>query len=155
MVEAAVAGDPVKPGAEVDLALVGEHRSVGVDEDLLEDVLGVLGGAQHLPAEAEQAALVAVDERLEGAGVATPRHRDQAVVALELEQRRAPGEQSALTGVCECGCLQVSLPGKPLSSTVEDTVAVAKLRSRERLGVIQAVLLAVLDRGVYDREVYD
>jgi hypothetical protein len=53
VVEAAVAGDPVEPGAQVDLALVGEHRPVGVDEDLLQNVLSVLGGAEHLTAEAE------------------------------------------------------------------------------------------------------
>ncbi len=92
VVEAAVAGDPVEPGAEVDLALVGEHRPVGVDEDLLQDVFGVLRRAQHLAAEAEQAALVAVDDRLEGAGVAAPRHRDQLLVALQFEQGRAAGE---------------------------------------------------------------
>ena len=99
VVEAAVAGDPVEPRAQVDLALVGEHRPVGVDEDLLQDVLGVLGGAEHLAAEAEQAALVAVDDRLEGAGVAGAGHRDQMFIALKLEQRRAPGEKSAATGV--------------------------------------------------------
>ena len=101
MVEAAVAGDPVEPRAQVDLALVGQHRPVGVDEDLLQDVFGVLGGAEHLAAEAEQAALVAVDDRLEGAGVAGAGHRDQVLVALKLEQRGAPGEKSAATGVCE------------------------------------------------------
>jgi hypothetical protein len=99
VVEAAVAGDSVQPGAEVDLTLVGEHRPVGVDEDLLQDVFGVLGRAQHLAAEAKQAALVAVDDRLEGAGVAGPRHRDQLLVALQFQQRRAAGEESAATGV--------------------------------------------------------
>ena len=82
MVEAAVAGNPVEPRAQVDLALVGQHRFVGVYEDLLQDVFGILGGAQHLAAEAEQPSLVAVDDRLEGAGVAAPRHRDQMLVAL-------------------------------------------------------------------------
>ncbi len=100
MVEAAVAGDPVEPRPQVDLALVGEHRPVGVDEDLLQDVLGVLGGAEHLAAEAEQPALVAVDDRLEGAGVAAAGHRDQPFVALQLEQRGTAGEKSALTGMC-------------------------------------------------------
>ena len=99
VVEAAVAGDPVEPGAQVDLALVAQHRFVGVDEDLLQHVLGVLGGAEHLPAEAEQATLVAVDDRLEGAGVAAARHRDQLRVALQLEQGRAAGQESAATGV--------------------------------------------------------
>jgi hypothetical protein len=100
VVEATVAGDPVQPRPQVDLAVIGEDRAVGVDEDLLEDVLGVLGRAQHLPAEAEQAALVAVDDRLEGAVVATPQQRHQPLVALQAKQRRAPGDKSAATGVC-------------------------------------------------------
>ena len=83
MVEAAVAGDPIEPRADGDRALVGEHRAVGVDEDLLEDVLGVLGGAQHLAAEAEQARLVALDECVEGVLVAVAGQRDQLLVALE------------------------------------------------------------------------
>jgi hypothetical protein len=102
VVERAVAGDPVEPGAQVDLALVAQHRFVGVDEDLLQHVLGVLGRAEHLPAEAEQAALVAVDDRLEGARVAAAHHRDQLGVALELEQGGAAGQESAATGVREC-----------------------------------------------------
>jgi hypothetical protein len=99
VVEAAVAGDPVEPRPQVDLALVAEHRAVGVDEDLLQDVLGVLGRAEHLPAEAEKPALVAVDDGLECAGVAAAHHRDQASVPLQLEQRGAAGEKTALTGV--------------------------------------------------------
>ncbi len=99
VVEAAVAGDPVEPGAEVDLPLVGEHRPVGVDEDLLQHVFGVLGRAEHLAAEAEQAALVAVDDHLEGARVARAGHRDQLLVALQFEQGRLAGEKPAATGV--------------------------------------------------------
>jgi hypothetical protein len=53
VIETAVARDPVEPGAHGDRALVGDHRVVGRDEDLLEHVLGVLGRAQHLAAEAE------------------------------------------------------------------------------------------------------
>ena len=86
VVEGAVAGDPVQPGPQVDLALVGKHRPVGVYEDLLQDVLGILGGAEHLPAEPEQSPLVAIDDRLVGAGVARPGHRDQSLVPLEFEQ---------------------------------------------------------------------
>jgi hypothetical protein len=55
VVEAAVAGDPVEPRARVDRPLVGEHRRVRLDEDLLEHVLGVLGRAQHVAAERQQA----------------------------------------------------------------------------------------------------
>jgi len=47
VVEAAVAGDPVEPGPHVDLAIVREHRRVGVGEDLLEHVLGIGGVARH------------------------------------------------------------------------------------------------------------
>ena len=102
VVEAAVAGDPVEPGPHSDLALVGDHRVVGGDEDLLEHVLGVLGRAQHLAAEAQQARLVALDERLEGVLVAAPGQGDEGGVVLELEERRAPGEKPASLCVCEC-----------------------------------------------------
>jgi hypothetical protein len=44
MVEAAVAGDPVQPGADVDRPLVGEDRVERGGEDLLQDILGVLAG---------------------------------------------------------------------------------------------------------------
>jgi len=83
MVEGAVAGDPVEPGPQLDLALVGEDRAVGVYEHLLEDVLGVLGGAEHLAAEAEQSRLVAVDDHLEGVIVAAAKHRHQTLVSLQ------------------------------------------------------------------------
>ena len=82
VVEAAVAGDPVEPRPHVDLALVLEHRRVGVGEDLLEDVLGVLAALQHRLAEAEQAGVVAVEQRLEGAVVAGPDQLDEALVGL-------------------------------------------------------------------------
>ncbi len=66
VVERAVARDAVEPRADVDLAFVGEDRVVGGREDLLQDVLGILAGAQHVPAEGEQARLVARAEHLEG-----------------------------------------------------------------------------------------
>jgi hypothetical protein len=43
-------------------------------------------------AEGEQARLVALDERLEGPVVTPPGERDQALVRLKTEERRAPGE---------------------------------------------------------------
>ena len=46
-------------GSHVDLALVGEDRVERGREDLLEDVLGVLARAEHVPAEGEQPRLVA------------------------------------------------------------------------------------------------
>ena len=102
VVEAAVPGDPVEPGAHGDRALVGDHRVVGGDEDLLEHVLGVLGGAEHLAAEAEEARLVALDQRVEGVLVAPAGQGDELLVVLEAEEGRAPGEKPASLCVCEC-----------------------------------------------------
>ena len=65
MVERAVARDPVQPGTDVDLALVGEHRVERGREHLLEHVLGVLARAQHVPAERQQPRLVAGEQHLE------------------------------------------------------------------------------------------
>ena len=102
VVEAAVARDPVQPRAHVDVALVGAHRCVRLHEHLLEHVLGVLLGAQHVAAEGEQPRVVAVEEDLEGVIVATADQRDQLVVALQLEQGRAPAENAGATdGRCE------------------------------------------------------
>ena len=92
VVEAAVAGDPVEPRAHRDRAPVGDHRVVGGDEDLLEHVLGVLGRAQHLAAEAEEARLVALHESVEGVLVALAGQRDEVLVGLEAEKGRSPGK---------------------------------------------------------------
>ena len=102
VVEAAVASDPVEPGPHRDRALVGDHRVVGGDEDLLEHVLGVLGRAQHLAAEAEEARLVALDQSVEGVLVALPGQRDELLIVLEAKEGRAPGEKPASLCVCEC-----------------------------------------------------
>jgi hypothetical protein len=59
---------------------------VGIDEDLLQNVLGVLSRAEHLTAEAEQPGLVAVDDRLEGVIVAPSQQRHEALVSLQPEQ---------------------------------------------------------------------
>jgi len=55
---------------------------------------------QHLPAEAEQPGLVAVDDHLEGVIVAAAKHRHQTLVSLQSQQGRPPGEQPATTSVC-------------------------------------------------------
>jgi hypothetical protein len=87
VVQAAVAGDPVEPWTQVDLAVVRAHRPEGVDEDFLEHVFGILGRAQHLAAEAEQARLVAVDDGVERARVSISDKGDEPLIALQLEQR--------------------------------------------------------------------
>nr|WP_228430995.1 hypothetical protein [Baekduia soli] len=100
VVQAAVARDAVQPRPHVDRAVVGEHRVEGGGEDLLQHVLGVLAGAEHVPAEREQAGLVAADERLVGRLVAAPGQGDQALVALQAQERRGTA-QGAGPGVLE------------------------------------------------------
>ncbi len=92
VVERAVARDPVQPRPHVDRALVGEHRVEGGGEHLLQDVLGVLARAQHVPAEGEQAGVVAREERLEGGVLAAAGQRDQALVRLQAQQRAGPSQ---------------------------------------------------------------
>jgi hypothetical protein len=92
VVEAAVARDAVEPRAGVDRPLVGEHRVERGGEDLLQHVLGVLGRAEHVAAEGEEARLVALDERLEGRVLTLAGHRDQLLVALKPVQGRPARE---------------------------------------------------------------
>jgi hypothetical protein len=92
VVERAVARDPVQPRAHVDRPLVGQHRVEGGGEDLLEDVLGVLAGGQHVAAERQQPRLVARDEGLEGSLVPAAHERHEALVRLQAQQGRAAME---------------------------------------------------------------
>ena len=83
VVERAVAGDAVQPGANVDLAIVGEHGVERRREDLLQHVLGVLPGPQHVAAEREQARLVTSAQGLERRVVAPPSKADEALIGLQ------------------------------------------------------------------------
>ena len=105
VVQRAVAGDPVQPRPHVDLALVRQHRVERGGEHLLQHVLGVLARGQHVPAERQQARLVARHQRLERVVVALPRERDQPLVRLQPEQRRTAVEAGG-AGVLECGGFQ-------------------------------------------------
>src|SRR6185436_4440842 len=58
----------------------------GGEEGVLERVLGLLARAEHVPAEAEDRAVVAVEERLEGGLVAGAHERHETLVAREAEQ---------------------------------------------------------------------
>ena len=82
-VQAPITRDPVQPWPSRDRPLVGEHRRMGCDEGLLEQILGVLARADHVPAEAEQPRLVAVEQDLERVVVAVANHRDELLVALQ------------------------------------------------------------------------
>jgi hypothetical protein len=92
VVERPVARDAVEPGADVQRALIGEHRVEGRGEDVLEDVLGVLARPQHVPAERKEARLVAAHQGFVGGLVAASGQRDQAVVGLQPQQRRRSAE---------------------------------------------------------------
>ena len=116
VVERAVARDPVQPRAHVDLALVGEDRVVGGREDLLQHVLRVLLGGEHVPAERQQARLVAGDERLERVLVAAPDERDQALVGLQPQQRRASMESGYGAGLVYGRGFHAELPVPPGST---------------------------------------
>jgi hypothetical protein len=79
--EAAVASDRVQPRAQVDVRIAPAQRAVGRGEAVLERVLGLVAAAEHVPAEGEQAEVVAVVDRLERVVVAGPHPSDQALVA--------------------------------------------------------------------------
>ena len=79
--QAAVAGDRVQPRAQVDVAAAAAQRPVRRGEAVLQGVLGLLATAQHLPAEGEQPAVVAVVDDLEGVVVAGAHASDEPVVA--------------------------------------------------------------------------
>jgi hypothetical protein len=107
MVQRTVASDPVQPRPDVDLPLVGEDRVERRREDLLEHVLGVLLRGEHVAAEREQPRLVAGHERLEGVRAPAPHERDQALVGLQAQQRRAPVDPGKAGGVLESGSFHV------------------------------------------------
>jgi hypothetical protein len=67
-----VAGDRVEPRPQRGGRLGAPQVAVGGEERELHDVLGLLLGAQHVPAEREDGTMVAVEQGLErplGAGV--------------------------------------------------------------------------------------
>ena len=56
---------------------------MGGDEGFLEQILGVLARPDHVPAEAEQPGLVAVEQDLERTVVAVTNQSDELLVALQ------------------------------------------------------------------------
>ncbi len=78
--ETAVAGDREEPRLELDWAIIGQKRLVRTDVSVLQGVLGLFRGAEHVPAERQEIALVAVVDDLEGRLIAGADARDEAVV---------------------------------------------------------------------------
>ena len=105
VVERAVARDPVQPRPHVDLALVGEDGVEGGGEHLLQDVLGVLARGEHVPAEGQQARLVARAEHLEGGVLAAAGERDEPLVGLQAQQCRRAAQARDAARMCESGDL--------------------------------------------------
>ena len=97
-VERAVADDRVEPGLERHLAVVGAQGAQRADERVLDDLLGVVvRAAQELARVREQARLVAVVDRVEGAVVAGADQVDELLVGggavggrVEQDRRHAP-----------------------------------------------------------------
>jgi hypothetical protein len=58
------------------------------DEGLLHGVLGLVGGAEHVPAEGQDAAVVTVVQRLEGRLATAPHLLHEPVVAQRGEDLR-------------------------------------------------------------------
>jgi hypothetical protein len=109
VVQRAVARDAVQPRAHVDRPVVGDDRVEGGREDLLQDVLGVLARAEHVPTEGQQARLVARDEGLERGVVAAAHEHDETLVGLQAQQR-AGAAHADRDGVLEgCGFHEVTL----------------------------------------------
>ncbi|MEA2243468.1 MAG: hypothetical protein QOD24_3024 [Solirubrobacteraceae bacterium] len=71
LVDRAVAGEPVQPRAQLVRAVAGAQCVVGADEDVLDDVLGIVFGAAEQGAGiADECAAMAGVERREGGTVA-------------------------------------------------------------------------------------
>ena len=84
--QAAVARDRVEPGAQMDVLVRGRELAIRGHERVLDGVLGLLGGAEHVAAEGEDAAVMAVIDGLErGLGAATEQ-LDEPVVGGEAQQ---------------------------------------------------------------------
>jgi hypothetical protein len=92
VVEAAVPRDAVEPRPNVERPVVGLHCVERGREHLLEHVLGILLGREHVPAEREQACLVAAHQGLEGAVMASTNERDETLVGGEAQEGRSPME---------------------------------------------------------------
>jgi len=87
--QGSVASDRVQPGLEQDVPVVGDEAAIRGDERVLHSVLGLLPIAEHVPAEGQQATVMAVVDRLEGRFVTTADSADQPLVGQRPDE--APG----------------------------------------------------------------
>ena len=90
--ETAVAGDREQPGAQLLRGALGEQGAVGAQEGLLQRVLALVLGAEHVAAEAEQRPVVTVVDDLEGALVTGRGELRQAGVVEPPDAEPGDGE---------------------------------------------------------------
>ena len=89
--QAAVAGDRVEPGLDVQIAaVVALDVLVRGEEGVLYRILGIRDRTEHVTAEAEDAAAVAVVKDFEGRRLAVPDVLDQPLVGQGCEQPARP-----------------------------------------------------------------
>jgi hypothetical protein len=83
--EAAVAGDRVQPRPQLDRLVGPDELAEGREERVLDRVLGLLDGAEHVAAEGKDAAVVAIEDRFEGCLGAAADALDEPVVGCEAQ----------------------------------------------------------------------
>ena len=84
--EAAVAGDGVQPRPQLDRLVGVDEVAVGAEERVLDRVLGLVGRAEHVAAEGQDAAMVALVDLLEG-GLRSRAHQgDEPLVRGQPQQ---------------------------------------------------------------------
>jgi hypothetical protein len=87
VVDAAVVGDAVQPGAQRHRPIVVAQRAVGAQEDVLQDVLGVRARrSQHLARVGEQALAIAVVDGPERIVVSHPEEGYELIVGPQPQQ---------------------------------------------------------------------
>ena len=87
--EAAIARDRVQPGAQLDVARTAAQSPIRRGEAVLQGILRLLATAEHVPAEGQQALVVAVEDDLERRVVSRAHAGDEAIVAHAWQPPRA------------------------------------------------------------------
>jgi len=87
LVDAAVVGHAVEPGAQGKLAVIGPQAGVGPHEDVLQGVLGILAARQHLARVGEQPLPIAVVDHPERVVVAGAEQGHELFVRAKAKER--------------------------------------------------------------------
>jgi hypothetical protein len=98
-----VAGDGVEPRLELDGLVGGGEIAVGGGEGVLDRVLALLAGADHVAAEGEDPAVVTIVDGLEGRLVTATDQADELVVAREPQAAAWAPDEIGGSGGCSGG----------------------------------------------------